>query len=183
MGQEIRGVPEAAALTGEADACAIGPYLARQRRLRGISLEDLSARTKIPRRSLERLEGGAFDRAVDGFTRGFVRTVAMALGLDADDAVARLLIEPPGDEGEDEYGSRQLRRAVALGAAAVLAAGTLALAFWGIRGAWQSEDPGASQAGVLYRRDPVRALFEGSESVAPRSYAESEPREDVDPAP
>jgi cytoskeletal protein RodZ len=71
----------------------IGAWLARQRRLRGISLDELEALTRVPRRSLERLEAGAYDASPDGFARGFVRTVASAIGLDPDDAVSRMLSE------------------------------------------------------------------------------------------
>ena len=103
MGEEVRGVPEAAALKVAQSAqdaveghpeASVGVYLAQQRRLRGISLDDLSALTRIPRRSLERLEAGAFDRTPDGFARGFVRSVAEALGLDPNEAVMRLLPRP-----------------------------------------------------------------------------------------
>lgn len=166
MGQEIRGVPEAAALSDAAERPAISAYLARQRRLRGISIEDLSARTKIPRRSLERLEAGAFDRAADGFTRGFVRAVAAALGLDADEAVARLLSEPASEDLEDERHSQKLRRRVALGAALVLAAGALVLVLWGLRSLWPAPEGGTGTS-LLYRRDAVRALAD--------SVAEQEP--------
>ncbi len=54
----------------------IGAYLARQRVLRGITLEELAESTRIPIRSLARLEAGVFDAEPDGFARGFVRTVA-----------------------------------------------------------------------------------------------------------
>ena len=75
----------------------IGEYLRSQRRLRDVSIEELSASTRIPLRSLERLERGEFDGETDGFARGFVRTVAIALGLDVDDAISRMLQEPgPG---------------------------------------------------------------------------------------
>jgi cytoskeleton protein RodZ len=156
------------------DAPAIGSYLARQRRLRSISIEDLSARTKIPRRSLERLEAGAFDQASDGFTRGFVRAVAAALGLDPDDAVARLLCEPPPDEEqEDERSSRQLRRVVAVGAALALAAGALLLVAWGIRSLWPAAEVGPD-ASLRYRRDAVRALADSvSEPAPPEPEAEA----------
>jgi hypothetical protein len=53
----------------------------------------VAATTRIPRRSLERLEAGAFDGSPDGFSRGFVRAVADAIGLDATEAMARLLGE------------------------------------------------------------------------------------------
>jgi transcriptional regulator with XRE-family HTH domain len=175
MGQEIRGVPEDASLSEAEDAPAIGPYLARQRRLRGISIEDLSARTKIPRRSLERLESGAFDRAADGFTRGFVRAVAGALGLDPDDAVARLLSEPAADEEqEDEHSSRQLRRAVAVGAGLALAVGVLLLAVWGIRSLWPDSEADA-EVRPLYRRDAVRALADSVAETPPEAAPAPEP--------
>lgn len=94
MGKAIGGLPEAPALSkDERSSDSIGAYIARQRKLRGISLEELEALTRIPRRSLERLESGAFDADPDGFARGFVRTVAVAIGLDADDTVARMLAE------------------------------------------------------------------------------------------
>ena len=97
MGKAIGGLPEAAPLAAPAEAeesFALGSWLTRQRELRGISREELSALTRLPMRSLERLESGAFDGQQDGFVRGFVRTVAVAIGLDPDDAVARLLAEP-----------------------------------------------------------------------------------------
>ncbi len=111
MGKAIGGVPRAVALSeepgGEGRRGAppsasrgpesIGAYLARQRELRGISLEEVEALTHIPRRSLERLEAGLHDRDPDGFVRGFVRTVSEAIGLDAEDTVARMLAEPSAE--------------------------------------------------------------------------------------
>jgi transcriptional regulator with XRE-family HTH domain len=95
MGKAIGGLPETPALIGGEDASgSIGAYIARQRKLRGISLEELEVLTRIPRRSLERLESGAFDAEPDGFVRGFVRTVSVAIGLDPDDTVTRMLVEP-----------------------------------------------------------------------------------------
>jgi hypothetical protein len=78
---------------------SIGVYLARQRELRGISLDQLASSTRIPRHSLERLEAGAFDAHPDGFARAFVRTVAVALGLEPDDTVNRMRAEPAGAHG------------------------------------------------------------------------------------
>jgi hypothetical protein len=95
MGKAIGGLPESPALTaGERTSGSIGAYIARQRRLRGISLDELEVLTRIPRRSLERLESGAFDAEPDGFVRGFVRTVSIAIGLDPDETVTRMLAEP-----------------------------------------------------------------------------------------
>lgn len=95
MGRAVGGLPETPSLIeGDRTSGSIGAYIARQRRLRGISLEELEVLTRIPRRSLERLESGAFDAEPDGFVRGFVRTVSLAIGLDPDDTVARMLAEP-----------------------------------------------------------------------------------------
>jgi len=137
---------------------SIGRYLASQRELRGISLDELSARTKIPRRNLERLESGAFDAQSDGFVRGFVRTVADALGLDAKEAVMRMVGEPAG--GDDEL---LWRRRVRIGVLTALIGGVLLIGMGlGLRYAtrWVVEPTGGPPDHV-YRRDVVRALAEG----------------------
>lgn len=145
-----------------AAAHSVGQYLASQRRLRRISLEELSERTRIPRRNLERLESGAFDTAADGFARGFVRTVAEALGLDADEAVMRLSDEPRADEIRALAATR---RAVMLriGALAVL----LLLAIGAVLYLALREPPPRDVApaapSVTYRRDAVRGLAEREE--------------------
>jgi hypothetical protein len=71
MGEEVRGVPEAAAVAEGAE-CSVGRYLAGQRRLRNISLDELATLTKIPRRSLERLEAGLFDDVPDGLRSAWI---------------------------------------------------------------------------------------------------------------
>jgi transcriptional regulator with XRE-family HTH domain len=162
MGQEIRGIPEDSALRGSEAAGTdgeptIGRYLASQRRLRGVSLEDLAELTKIPRRSLQRLEEGAFDQQADGFARGFVRTVAEALGLDAEEAVLRLLGEPPDGDDERHAHHLALKR---WGAAAVLlfGAGAVLLALWLIWSGLPEASEGRAGEEIVYRRDAVREL-------------------------
>ncbi len=60
-----------------------GENLRRERELRGITLAELSAATKIPLRYLTALENDEFDRLPGGiFNRGYVRSVAHYLGLD-----------------------------------------------------------------------------------------------------
>ena len=156
MGQEVRGKPAAPALTDDPER-SIGAYLARQRELRGISLDELANLTRIPRRSLEWLESGVFDRAPDGFVRGFVRTVAAALGLDPDAAVMRLLSEPAADADARSKGptwASPAARWAALGLAGLLLVGALAWLAAGLR-----ERPDATRADdVRLRRDPIREL-------------------------
>jgi transcriptional regulator with XRE-family HTH domain len=165
MGKEVRGLSEDSPLSeGGPDGGSIGSYLARQRRLRSITLAELSERTKLPLRSLERLESGAFDGVSDGFSRGFVRSVAGALGLDVDDAVMRLLQEPP-DEELGRASARATLQRWAAGLALAVAAGLLLAGAWALGSAlfsWLVEDD--REVALEYRRDAIRDLVE-----APRS--------------
>jgi cytoskeletal protein RodZ len=150
----------------------VGQYLANQRKLRRITLEELADRTKIPRRNLERLESGAFDSESDGFTRGFVRTVAEALGLDADEAVMRLVGEPDADEDRALRAAQRsalLRMVVLIGLALALLVGA-SLLVMRLRTAEPAQDPS-----VVYRRDAVRKLAEG-EREEPAAPDPSAPR-------
>lgn len=137
-----------------AQAEPIGRWLARQRELRGIDLHELSARTRIPHRSLERLEAGAFDGNPDGFVRGFVRTVALDLGLDPDDAVARMLSEPELE--------RRRHRGPRFSFQAIAAALTLGLLFLAMAGATRwlfgVVSGATTPTRAVLRHDPVRAL-------------------------
>jgi cytoskeleton protein RodZ len=138
---------------------SIGRYLANQRRLRGITLEELSDRTKIPSRNLERLEAGAFDRDPDGFARGFVRTVAEALGLDPDEAVMRLLAEPPASELEFRARAVWRDRRALLVLALVPLLGTVVWIGW--RFVEARGGPGSPPAPALvFRHDVVGELVE-----------------------
>lgn len=176
MGKAVGGLPEATALAAGAEArreaerrhdpgarersldvqaeppFALGAWLAQQRELRGIRIEELSALTRLPLRSLERLEAGAFDGQQDGFVRGFVRTVALAIGLEPGDAVSRLLAEPAA-RPRPRWPDPARVAVVAVGIVAVFG---LAAALW----EWTQSPPGVArteQAPIL-QRDPVRAL-------------------------
>ncbi len=55
-----------------------------------MSLEEIARVTRIPQRSLERLEEGAFEALpADVFVRGFLRSYAQCVGLDAEETVRR----------------------------------------------------------------------------------------------
>jgi len=158
MEQTQRRIPEDAAVgTGEPAVAAepIGAFLKRQRTLRGISLDELAGTTRIPIRSLLRLEAGAFDAEPDGFSRGFVRTVAIALGLPPDETVARML-----PEVTDEARRRGRRRALVQRA---LTAALLTVALGAV--AWSSArllpiNRAPTRELLPHRRDAVRALAE-----------------------
>ena len=139
---------------------SIGAYLKGQRELRGISMEELATLTRIPMRSLERLEAGLFDDQPDGFVRGFVRTVGVGLGLDPDAAVARMLSEPASEE---QPGFRLTRRAsrafIGLILVLALVLSVLSLREWSLRRALPTP---IERGEVVRRQDPVRALAEAA---------------------
>jgi len=62
--------------------------------MRGVSLEEISAATRISTRFLEALENDQWDQLPGGvFNRGFIRSVARFLGLDEDNLVAEYALE------------------------------------------------------------------------------------------
>ena len=136
---------------------AIGEYLKRQRLLRGITVEELSTMTRIPLRSIERLEAGYFDGVADGFVRGFVRTVAVALGLDADSTVARMLDEPLASPWDRNGAGLWHKQAFAVAALVAVTA----LSLWILRAGWNLlvGGPGSARSReVVIWRDPVHQL-------------------------
>lgn len=157
-------------------AFSIGAHLAAQRRLRGVTLAELEAVTRIPQRSLARLESGAFDRQQDAFVRGFVRTVAIAIGLDPADVLVRLVEAGSAHaEGCRRTSRRRVRSGLPLLVLLVLAVGTAAVTV----GA-----PGLSAArGILarpeavsvVRPDYVREFAEAVRTAAPGTFGRGRP--------
>lgn len=69
---------------------SLGHYLKVQRKLRGISLEEVSHLSKIAPNWLQLLERDEFDKLPgDIFTKGYLRLYAEAIGLDSEDVVLR----------------------------------------------------------------------------------------------
>jgi cytoskeletal protein RodZ len=75
-----------------------GEHLKRERELRGVSLDEISAATRIKTSFLEALENGRWSELPGGaFNRGFVRATARFLGLDEDGMVAEYALETGGE--------------------------------------------------------------------------------------
>jgi len=71
-----------------------GTQLKQARENRGISLRQIATSTKISVVALEALERGDFSRLPGGiFSRAFVRSYAIEVGLNPDDVVAQFLVE------------------------------------------------------------------------------------------
>lgn len=85
----------------EARPSAFGERLRREREARGISLDEISAATKIGTRLLRALEDEQFELLPGGiFNKGYVRAYARHLGIDEEQAIAdylRASQEPPPD--------------------------------------------------------------------------------------
>ncbi len=68
-----------------------GEYLKRERNAKNVSLADLSQATKIPLRTLERLEAGEADALpAPVFVRGFVKAYARHLRMDEQTTLGEL---------------------------------------------------------------------------------------------
>src|SRR5579862_955412 len=66
-----------------------GEHLRREREMRGVSLDEISAATRISTRFLEAIEKDQWERLPGGvFNRGFIRSIARFLGLDEDSLIA-----------------------------------------------------------------------------------------------
>ncbi len=74
-----------------------GEHLKREREMRGVTLEEISAATRIAPRFLAALESEQWELLPGGvFNRGFIRSVARYLGLDEDSLVAEYALETKG---------------------------------------------------------------------------------------
>lgn len=71
---------------------SFGGHLRQQREMRGVSLDEIVATTKIGRRLLIALEEEQFDLLPGGiFNRSYVRAYARCIGMDEEEAVAEYL--------------------------------------------------------------------------------------------
>jgi cytoskeleton protein RodZ len=80
---------------------SFGEHLRQQRQMRGVSLEEIVAITKISRRHLQALEDEQFDLLPGGiFNKSYVRGYAKCVGIDEDEALAQYL-EASGETPPD----------------------------------------------------------------------------------
>src|SRR6202167_983306 len=70
-----------------------GESLKREREMRGVTLEEISAATRIATRFLRAIENEEWEQLPGGgFNRGFVEAVAWYLGLDEESIVAEYIL-------------------------------------------------------------------------------------------
>ncbi len=109
-------------------------YLVSARKQRGRSVLDIATVTRIPVRSLERLESGLFEELpADVFVRGFLRSYARCVGLNAEETIRRYtdccgmtpapVCSPMAGEAGGEIERRLASESRAVSAAVVVEAG------------------------------------------------------------
>jgi cytoskeletal protein RodZ len=86
-----------------------GEHLKREREMRGVSLEEISAATRINTRFLEAIESERWDQLPGGvFNRGFIRSIARYLGMDEDSLVAEYDLDIKGNGNSRHAGPAPL---------------------------------------------------------------------------
>jgi cytoskeletal protein RodZ len=115
-------------------AVQFGELLRNARERRGLTLQQVSAATKIPRRHLDAIEHGDLSVVPDGpYRRGEVRAIAQAIGLDQSVAIAHLdealgttVREQPAPPRDDTTPAR-VRLWLAVSAAVIVAIAAVAI--------------------------------------------------------
>lgn len=92
---------------GEKPALTFGEELRRERLIREVSLEEISASTKISIRLLTALESSNLARLpAPVFTRGFIRSYSRHLGLDPDEMVNAYLADLAPEKARGAAGAK-----------------------------------------------------------------------------
>lgn len=140
------------------DAESFGRWLARERRLRGISVEFVAARLKLNPERLAAIESDAAPLEPDGHGRSIARSLALAIGADPQAAAAFFQCDATG--GRARTSARRVFTGAALGTAL---GGLVAVVSVGVYAVWASrvESPiGPARAEqVVYRPDYVGQLL------------------------
>jgi len=168
-----------------AHAMSFGDHLRAARTARGISVRDISVRTRIALRSLEALEQNEISKLPGGiFSRAFVRAYAQEVGLDPDETVRMFVQEFPIDhviagstesvEGEIGRGQEAQRRRLRLGylltaAIGIPLVGLAAYLIWSARRPASAADLTSPSAATSTVSEPVAARPASTSSSASTS--------------
>jgi cytoskeleton protein RodZ len=96
---------------GETPVLTFGEELRRERLIRQVSLDEISASTKISIRLLNALESSDVKKLpAPVFTRGFIRAYSRHLGLDPDEMVNAYLADVAPEKSREAFASKKGRR-------------------------------------------------------------------------
>jgi cytoskeletal protein RodZ len=125
MEEQTSGAQSGPPPNGGGGVDAFGRWLRRERELRGLPREEVARLTKLAPGVIEALESGEADRMPPrAYLLGYLRSYAMAVGLDADDAVLRwqeIEIDPESQNAPRPTSRRWRRPLVMVGLALALA--------------------------------------------------------------
>jgi cytoskeleton protein RodZ len=151
-----------------------GEHLKREREMRGVTLEEIAAATRINTRYLEALETAHWSALPGGaFNRGFIRSVARFLGLDEESLIAEYAQETK-DKSDAAHPPAKIRRdwtpvlaavSLVLLAAALIAAGVFGYRFYRTRrAARQHQAVGATFSAPA--QSPLQPTVSGDSGAA-----------------
>lgn len=151
----------------EAEVPSVGEQLRAAREEKGLSLEDIAAQTRIPRRHLESLELGEWDKLpAPTYTIGFARSFATSVGLDRTEISNQLRGEMGGHRPvtttevfEPADPARTMPKWLVLGtiAALILVVAALVMVNRASLSDGEGDTPAASTDGPAAAAEPVTA--------------------------
>ncbi len=147
----------------EPEVATVGQRLRAAREEKGLSLEDVAAQTRIPRRHLESLENSDWDRLpAPTYTNGFAKSYASAVGLDRVEIGDQLRSEMGGqrpatatDVFEPVDPARTMPRWLVLGAVGAILVLVLVLSWLNDRSIEGTEAAASEEAAPVADAGPV----------------------------
>jgi cytoskeleton protein RodZ len=149
----------------ETDVPSVGERLRAAREEKGLSLEDIAAQTRIPRRHLEAIEGADWDRLpAPTYTIGFARSYASVVGLDRADIADQLRGEMGGSRAttttevfEPADPARTMPKGLVIGAILVVIVLVLVMSWLSRRSLEQPDETAANTAAPAASATPPPA--------------------------
>jgi cytoskeletal protein RodZ len=149
----------------ETDVPSVGERLRAARDEKGLSLEDIAAQTRIPRRHLEAIEAAEWDRLpAPTYTIGFARSYAAVVGLDRAEVADQLRSEMGGQRAsmftaevfEPADPARTMPKSLVIGAILVVIVLVLAMS-WLSRRSLDQPDEAVANAAATPAAPPAAA--------------------------
>ena len=159
----------------QTDVPTVGERLRAAREEKGLTLEDIAAQTRIPRRHLESLETGEWDKLpAPTYSTGFAKSYASAIGLDRTEIGEQLRAEMGGQRApvttaeifEPADPARTMPKWLVLGAIAAVIVIVLLMSYLNERSLDAGNEPPATQAAEQAAPTPPPAAQQPAQQPA-----------------
>ena len=159
----------------QTDVPTVGERLRAAREEKGLTLEDIAAQTRIPRRHLESLETGEWDKLpAPTYSTGFAKSYASAIGLDRTEIGEQLRAEMGGQRApvttaeifEPADPARTMPKWLVLGAIAAVIVIVLLMSYLNERSLDAANEPSAPQAAEQAAPTPPPAAQQPAQQPA-----------------